>query len=105
MQVGRETAYDDLQKLLLKEMANILHDDVLTSGQPAPLFRIRVLDGLSGSYLDPEVDHPLYVEAIDQALALCEEDAGPLHVRLVLEWDLQMKERYDINKKFAICGT
>lgn len=92
MQVGRETAYDDLQKLILKEMANILHDDVLTGGQPASLFRIRVLDGLSGSYLDPGVDHPLYVEAIDQALALCEEDAGPLHVRLVLEWDLETKE-------------
>lgn len=34
MQVSRETSYDDLQKLLLKEMAPILHDDVLTAGQP-----------------------------------------------------------------------
>lgn len=34
MQVPRETSYDDLQKLILKEMAVILHDDILTSEQP-----------------------------------------------------------------------
>jgi hypothetical protein len=44
MQVGRDTGYADLQKLLLKEMAFILHDDVLTSAQDVPLFRIRVTD-------------------------------------------------------------
>lgn len=34
MQVSRETNYDDLQKLVLKEMAPILHDDILISSQP-----------------------------------------------------------------------
>lgn len=34
MQVSRETSYEDLQKLILKEMAPILHDDILTSSQP-----------------------------------------------------------------------
>ena len=34
------------------------------------------------------------MEAVEQALALCEEDAGPPHLKLVLEWDLQGKERY-----------
>lgn len=33
MQVPREISYEDLQKLILKEMAPILHDDVLTSSQ------------------------------------------------------------------------
>lgn len=33
MQVSRETSYADLQKLVLKEMAPILHDDILTSSQ------------------------------------------------------------------------
>lgn len=33
MQISRETSYEDLQKLILKEMATILHDDVLTSSQ------------------------------------------------------------------------
>lgn len=34
MQIPRETSYEDLQKLILKEMAPILYDDVLTSSQP-----------------------------------------------------------------------
>lgn len=61
MQVCRETSYQDLQKLLLKEMAFTLHDDTLTGEQAAPLFRIRVCDagGEAGatdhSYLDPAV--------------------------------------------------
>jgi hypothetical protein len=62
-----------------------------------PLFHMRIADGLgdgSPTYLDPTLDHPLYMEAVEQALALCEEDAGPPHLKLVLEWDLQGKERY-----------
>lgn len=35
MQISRETSFVDLQKLMLKEMAPILHDDVLTSTQPS----------------------------------------------------------------------
>jgi ubiquitin carboxyl-terminal hydrolase 31 len=64
-----------------------------------PLFHIRIADGLGDgipTYLDPTLDHPLYMEAVEQALALCEEDAGPPHLKLVLEWDLQGKERYVI---------
>jgi ubiquitin carboxyl-terminal hydrolase 31 len=69
-----------------------------------PLFHMRIADGLgdgSPVYLDPTLDHPLYMEAVEQALALCEEDAGPPHLKLVLEWDLQGKERYVADH--AIC--
>ncbi|XP_071443235.1 ubiquitin carboxyl-terminal hydrolase 43 isoform X2 [Hetaerina americana] len=106
MQVSRETSYEDLQKLILKEMNTILHDDVLVNAQDIPLFRMRVLDGISPipageeegggkyeggpTYLDPTLDHPLYMEAVEQALALCE--GGPSHLKLILEWDLQAKE-------------
>lgn len=98
MQVCRETSYLDLQKLLLKEMSWTLHDDILTTDQEVPLFRIRVCDagGEAGtgdhSYLDPAVDHPLYTQPIDQALAVCDPGSGQPHVKLVLEWDLQAKE-------------
>lgn len=37
-------------------------------------------------YLEPQLEHPLFMEAIDQALALCSEDGGPPHVKLVMEW-------------------
>nr|CAD7404748.1 unnamed protein product [Timema cristinae] len=94
MQVGRETSYEDLQKLILKEMNTILHDDILVNSQDVPMFRMRIADGLGGSatYLDFTLDHPLYMEDVEQALALCEEDGGPAHLKLVLEWDVNAKE-------------
>ena len=33
IQVSREVLYEDLQKLLMKEMASILHDDILIANQ------------------------------------------------------------------------
>lgn len=97
MPICRETSYVDLQKLLLKEMAWMLHDDVLTTDQEIPLFRIRVADTADApelSYLDPNVDHPLFTEPVEHALALgIITNSGPPHLKLVLEWDLQAKER------------
>ncbi|XP_050298037.1 ubiquitin carboxyl-terminal hydrolase 31 isoform X2 [Anthonomus grandis grandis] len=91
MQVSRETSYDDLQKLLLKEMAPILHDDILTSSQSKGVFKMRISDPAWNEteppcYLEPHLEHPLFMEAVDQALALCSDDGGPAHVKLVLEW-------------------
>ncbi len=95
IQVSRETLYADLQKLLLKEMAPILHDDILISAQKVPLFKIRVLDGFEGSltYLDSHVDLPMYVEPVEQAINLCgvERGGGPAHVKFILEWDMPAK--------------
>ncbi|KAL1452809.1 hypothetical protein WDU94_007004, partial [Cyamophila willieti] len=109
MQVCRDTSYADLQKLLLKEMAFILHDDVLTTAQDVPLFRIKVTDLPEGftedshdgtdeshsqaAYLDPTLDHPLFMEVVEAALALCDPGAGPPTLKLSLEWDLTAKER------------
>jgi len=92
LQVAREMGYADLQKMLLKEMAAIITDGILTESQNE-LFRIRVLDGLSGSYLDSSLDHPLYMEAVDEALALCDDDSTPPHVKFILEWHPQDKEK------------
>ncbi|CAH1957950.1 unnamed protein product [Acanthoscelides obtectus] len=103
MQVSRETSYDDLQKLILKEMAPILHDDILTSSQPRGIFSMRVWDPAAAPddpplYLDPDLQHPLYTEAVEQALALCggEGDGssgggGPAHIKLTLEWRADAK--------------
>ncbi|CAB0042422.1 unnamed protein product, partial [Trichogramma brassicae] len=98
MQVSRETSYVDLQKLLLKEMHATLVDDVLTSGQEPGLFNIRVADPAATPAqdehpcIDPGVEHPLYTEQIEQALALCADDSGPAHVKLILEWDESTKD-------------
>lgn len=97
MQISRETSYEDLQKLLLKEMHTTLADDVLTSSQNPGLFNIRVADPVATPIqdehpcIDPCVEHPLYTEQIEQALALCADDSGPQHVKLILEWDESTK--------------
>ena len=68
------------------------------------MFQIRIVDGVcryidsdgddGPVYLDASVDHPLYTEAVDTALSLCEPEHGtPLHIKLVLEWDLDAKEK------------
>lgn len=44
MQVSRETSYADLQKLVLKEMAPILHDDILTSSQSSEVSTLSNLN-------------------------------------------------------------
>lgn len=38
------------------------------------------------------MEHPLFMEAVDQALALCSHESGPTHVKLMLEWTLECKE-------------
>lgn len=97
MQVLRETSYADLQKLILKEMASILHDDVLTSNQNNDIFVMRLSEpALFGDNeaLDPMLSHPLFTEVIDQALALCAStESGPPHIKLVLEWTETGKKR------------
>ena len=94
IQVSRETLYGDLQKLLMKEMSPILHDDILISAQKVPLFKIRVLDGFEGrTYLDETVEMPLYMQCVETSLNMCEV-RGPgcvPHVQMMLEWDMPAK--------------
>lgn len=118
IQVSREILYEDLQKLLMKEMASILHDDILIANQKVPLFNIRVLDGLSnvsvekdkdiGSYLDASVELPMYTLAIEQAIALCSVTDNVPHVKFTLEWDAPAKsqiiadDRNPIEEHFSV---
>jgi len=94
MQVSRETIYGDVQKLLMKEMSSILHDDILIGLQRVPLFKIRVLDGFEDKvYLDEKVELPLYMECVETAvqLSMVQDAGGPVHVKLILEWDMPGK--------------
>jgi hypothetical protein len=92
-QIARETGVVDLQKVLLKEMAGILQPGILVSEQKDPVFSIRILDGSpEGSLVDPSVEHPLYMESVDHALSLCDEDVPP-HIKLHLEWTPPDKDK------------
>ncbi|XP_035792131.1 ubiquitin carboxyl-terminal hydrolase 31-like isoform X1 [Anopheles albimanus] len=88
--VNRDISHGELQKLLLKEMSGILRSEVFAFATPAQsLFRLRLQDPScdADAYLEPTVEHPLFTEMIDNALAILSTQAvGPAHVKLLLEW-------------------
>lgn len=58
MQVPREISYDDLQKLMLKEMCQVVAERVLEGSQGADIFRARIAEAhrpKDPAYLQPEV--------------------------------------------------
>ena len=58
------------------------------------LFNICVDDGGSCIVaLDRNLDVPLYDEVVEQALALSQPTAGPPHIKLVLHWSEEMKDK------------
>ncbi|XP_037069634.1 ubiquitin carboxyl-terminal hydrolase 31-like [Pollicipes pollicipes] len=81
MQVSRDVLYEDMQKLMLKEMAASVKPDVLALAQEVPLFTVRVVDGVP---VDHTVQHPLFTEPVEEALSA---SVGPPHVTLLLEWE------------------
>ncbi|XP_028174663.1 ubiquitin carboxyl-terminal hydrolase 31 [Ostrinia furnacalis] len=87
MQVPREISYEDLQKLMLKEMSQVVAERVLEDAQAADIFRARIAEAhrpRDPAYLQPELPHPLF--ALDVEQALCAHDKHP-HLRLELLWD------------------
>lgn len=89
IEVDRDYSYMELQKKLLREMSAILKPEVFSYKTPLQeMFRIRLQDPSAdpGTYLE-NVEHPLFTEIIDIALSLASSEAGPQHIKLLLEWD------------------
>ncbi|KAL9701852.1 hypothetical protein quinque_005293 [Culex quinquefasciatus] len=87
--VSRDVSYVELQKLLLKEMSGILKSEVFAFSTPVQeMFRMRLQDPScdADAFLEPSVEHPLFTEMIDLALSVLPTDAGPAHVKLLIEW-------------------
>lgn len=58
MQVPREISFEDLQKLILKEMCQVVAERVLESSQGCDIFRARIAEAhrpKDSAYLQPEV--------------------------------------------------
>lgn len=88
VQVNRDCSYVELQKKLLKEMSSTLKPEVFAYSTPlTEMFQIRVQDPSADpdTYLE-EVEHPLFMEVVDMALSVLSPDAGPPHIKLLLEW-------------------
>ncbi|KAH8346307.1 hypothetical protein KR084_000946 [Drosophila pseudotakahashii] len=88
MKAPRDCSYQDLQKRMLREMAALLKPEVFSyATPPAEMFRIRLQDPSADpdTYLE-QVEHPLLTEMIDMALSVLSSEAGPQHIKLLLEW-------------------
>ncbi|XP_055379932.1 ubiquitin carboxyl-terminal hydrolase 31 [Condylostylus longicornis] len=88
IQVNRDCSYVELQKKLLKEMSSIIKPETFCYTTPlSEMFQIRLQDPSADpdTYLE-QVEHPLFMEIIDMALSVLSHDAGPPHIKLLLEW-------------------
>ncbi|XP_001361226.4 ubiquitin carboxyl-terminal hydrolase 43 isoform X1 [Drosophila pseudoobscura] len=89
MKAPRDCSYQDLQKRMLREMSPLLKPEVFSYTTPlADMFRIRLQDPSADpdTYLE-QVEHPLLTEMIDMALSVLASEAGPPHIKLLLEWN------------------
>ncbi|XP_032590102.1 uncharacterized protein LOC6559677 isoform X2 [Drosophila grimshawi] len=88
MKAPRDCSYQDLQKRMLREMSSLLKPEVFSYATPLPdMFKIRLQDPSADpdTYLE-QVEHPLLTEMIDMALSVLSSEAGPTHIKLLLEW-------------------
>ncbi|XP_053966718.1 ubiquitin carboxyl-terminal hydrolase 31 [Anastrepha ludens] len=85
---ARDCSYADLQKRLLREMSPLLKPEVFSFTQSLhDMFQMRLQDPSADpdTYLQ-NVEHPLLTEMIDLALSVLSAEAGPPHIKLLLEW-------------------
>lgn len=96
LQVHRESSYSQLQRAVLKAMAGILKDRGVIEKDLDPFLRLRVVDGIPGKcYLPDDVEHPLYMPTVDEALSnAIANGRGPMHLKISVEWDLEIRDLY-----------
>ncbi|XP_036330484.1 ubiquitin carboxyl-terminal hydrolase 31-like isoform X1 [Rhagoletis pomonella] len=98
---ARDCSYADLQKLLLCEMASLLKPEVFSNAKPlSDMFQMRLQDPSADpdTYLQ-NVEHPLLTEMVDLALSVLSAEAGPPHIKLLLEWSEPEKHFADLSDK------
>uniref|UniRef100_A0A8C3SN25 ubiquitinyl hydrolase 1 n=1 Tax=Chelydra serpentina TaxID=8475 RepID=A0A8C3SN25_CHESE len=85
----RAISWEQLQQCVLSKMHYLMRSEAQVQGV-GDLFRVRVAGGsVACSYLSPQDGRPLYHPAVDSSAAR----ADPPHVKLVVEWDPNTKER------------
>ncbi|EMP23726.1 Ubiquitin carboxyl-terminal hydrolase 43 [Chelonia mydas] len=88
----RAISWEQLQQSILSKMRYLMRSEAQVQSV-GDLFRVRVAGGsVACSYLSPQDGRPLYHPAVDRALQFG-GPGGPHHVKLVVEWDPNTKER------------
>ncbi|XP_068606936.1 ubiquitin carboxyl-terminal hydrolase 43a [Brachionichthys hirsutus] len=91
MHEDRSVSWDQLQQSIFSKLYYLMQNGSQTQNI-GMLFKIRVV-GVSAtySYLTPQDIRPLYHPAVERVLKTC-GPGGPVHVKLVIEWDHKTKE-------------
>uniref|UniRef100_A0A670YXW9 ubiquitinyl hydrolase 1 n=1 Tax=Pseudonaja textilis TaxID=8673 RepID=A0A670YXW9_PSETE len=91
MREDRAMSWEQLQQCILGKMRYLMRREAQMQASGS-LFQVRVIGGSSlCSYLSSQDRWPLYHPAVDRALQFG-GPGGPVHVKLVVEWDLTTKE-------------
>lgn len=80
-------------------MSSVLKPEIFAYTTPlTDMFDIRLQDPSADpdTYLE-QVEHPLLTEIIDMALSVLSSDAGPPHIKLLLEWENPENFFLDLN--------
>ncbi|KAK7506620.1 hypothetical protein BaRGS_00002095 [Batillaria attramentaria] len=92
IQISRETNLKNLQKEILHRLGDAVKREVFAQRLHS-LFRLQIVDGSSRkTYLSEEVQMPLYTETVDRVLSMFGEEFGPQHLKLIAEWNPEVKE-------------
>ena len=91
--VSRECSFQKLQSLILNSMSEFLIDQQNINWDEFNRninLRFRIVNGLVGKeYLSPELDYPLFVASVENALSKTENKRlhrGPYHLKIIVEW-------------------
>ncbi|KAG1940752.1 ubiquitin carboxyl-terminal hydrolase 43a isoform X2 [Pimephales promelas] len=89
MRVERTLSWDHLRQSVCNKLYLFKKNIIVKTTE---LFNMRVVGGsASCSYLSPNDSRPLCHPTVDRALKFC-GPGGPLHVKLVIEWENRIKE-------------
>ncbi|KAK7113174.1 hypothetical protein V1264_012513 [Littorina saxatilis] len=91
VQVSREADTKQLQQEILRHLGDAVRPEVFQQNLKE-LFDLQIVDGSSDRvYLPLEVEMPLYTQTVDRVLTMFGEEFGPQHVKLIVEWEPEIK--------------
>ncbi|XP_005101606.1 ubiquitin carboxyl-terminal hydrolase 31 [Aplysia californica] len=102
LRVRRDITWKGLQKEILYRMGDAVCEEIL-SQKLSNLFDLKVYEGSSHcTYLDSDVEMPLYTQAAERGLGTLNADFGPPHIKVIAEWDTHTKKRVVVMDKEEI---
>ncbi|GFO06771.1 ubiquitin carboxyl-terminal hydrolase 31, partial [Plakobranchus ocellatus] len=94
VKVRRDITWRGLQKEILYKIGDAVYEGALSQTQKlSAVFKLRVYDGSScRNSLSSDIEMPLYTQDVERAYETLNEDFGPMHIKLVAEWDIKTKK-------------